>query len=86
MSDTNDTPAQADTHSYRDAITELESILGALEGDDLDVDALAHKVARAAELIELCRGRIETARTEVERVVVGLDGNGARDDAPGEPG
>jgi len=59
--------------SYSTAMSELESILEALEGDDLDVDDLADKVGRAAQLIDHCRSRIERARTEVERVVVDLD-------------
>ncbi len=62
----------SETPSYQQALAELESILTALEGDDLDVDTLAERVGRAAELIGLCRSRIERARTEVERVVVGL--------------
>ncbi len=58
--------------TYSDAMGELEAILAALESDGLDVDQLADRVGRAAELIELCRGKIERARTEVERVVVDL--------------
>lgn len=65
-----DTPDPAPT--YQEAMTELEAILAELEGDALDVDSLAARVGRAAELIEFCRGRIERARTEVERVVVTL--------------
>jgi len=61
--------------SYSTAMSELESILEDLEGDDLDVDDLADKVGRAAHLIDHCRSRIERARTEVERVVVDLDSN-----------
>lgn len=59
--------------SYSTAMSELDSILEALEGDDLDVDDLADKVGRAAHLIDHCRNRIERAKTEVERVVVDLD-------------
>ena len=73
-----DTP-DPKTLSYQAAMTELESILESLEGDGLDVDALAERVARAAELIEHCRSRIEAARTEVERVVVDLDPAGPSD-------
>jgi len=61
--------------SYSAAMSELESILAALEGDELDVDGLADRVGRAALLIDHCRSRIERARTEVERVVVDLDNN-----------
>ena len=41
--------------SYSTAMSELDSILEALEGDDLDVDDLADKVGRAAHLIDHCR-------------------------------
>ncbi|MBW8827007.1 MAG: exodeoxyribonuclease VII small subunit [Acidobacteria bacterium] len=58
--------------TYGEAVTELEAILAGLEGDDLDVDALAARVGRAAELIKLCRDRIAATRLEVERVVIDL--------------
>ena len=54
---------------YQDALTELETILAELEDDSIDVDVLAERMARAAELIRICRARIDTARMEVERVV-----------------
>lgn len=59
---------------YAEALEELETILAALERDDVDVDVLAERVRRAAELISVCRDRIGRARVEVERVVVDLDG------------
>jgi exodeoxyribonuclease VII small subunit len=58
--------------SYAAMLEELESILAELEGDDVDVDLLATRVARAAELVEACRERIDRARMEVERVVATL--------------
>jgi exodeoxyribonuclease VII small subunit len=58
---------------YAAALRELEAILAELEDDHVDVDLLATKVKRAAELIALCRGRIEAARMEVDRVVAGLE-------------
>ena len=59
--------------TYGEALAELEAILAKLEADDLDVDALAERVARAAELIKLCRDRIGATRLEVERVVTDLE-------------
>jgi exodeoxyribonuclease VII small subunit len=59
--------------SYGDAITEIETILAGIESSDIDIDQLGAKVARAAELIELCRGRIQKAEAEVERIVEGMD-------------
>jgi exodeoxyribonuclease VII small subunit len=58
---------------YAEAMRELDGILAELESDDVDVDHLAERVARAAELIELCRGRIEGARLDVDRIVTTLD-------------
>ncbi|MEY2423440.1 MAG: exodeoxyribonuclease small subunit [Acidimicrobiaceae bacterium] len=58
---------------YAAAMDELEAILADLERDDVDIDHLAERVARAAALIELCRGRIESARIDVTRIVEGLE-------------
>jgi exodeoxyribonuclease VII small subunit len=66
-------PSTPDGVAYTDAVAELEEILAELEGDDPDVDVLTVRVRRAAELIRLCRSRINVARDEVERVVASLD-------------
>jgi exodeoxyribonuclease VII small subunit len=63
----------SDDVSYADAITQLEAIVASLERDELDVDVLAARVGRAAELIKLCRDRIGGARMEVERLVADLE-------------
>ncbi len=44
-----------DDIGYADALDELDTILRELEGSDVDVDRLAERVARAADLIALCR-------------------------------
>ena len=59
---------------YADAIAELNEILADLEDDDLDIDVLGDRVARAATLIALCRDRIDVARLRVTEVVATLDG------------
>jgi exodeoxyribonuclease VII small subunit len=71
----------ADKPGYAEALTELDSILRELEGSDVDVDRLADRVARAAELISLCRDRISTARIRIDAVIADLDGNDAADAA-----
>ena len=63
----------ADEIRWADAIGELEQILTKLDDDALDVDVLAAQVARAAELIGLCRDRIARTKLEVERIVGDLD-------------
>lgn len=69
---TNDAPADEQI-GYNDALTELDEILSELEGDTVDVDHLGTRVKRAAQLIALCRGRISSARLEIETVVADLD-------------
>ncbi len=58
---------------YADAQRELDAILTELERSDVDVDVLAERVRRAAELIRLCRERIGAARVHIEQVVADLD-------------
>lgn len=64
---------QLDALGYADALAELESILAELERGEADIDHLAERVARAAELLELCRGRLAGAQVEVTRILAGID-------------
>jgi exodeoxyribonuclease VII small subunit len=69
--------ADADTPDreigYGEALAELEQILDDIEDDTVDVDVLATKVRRAAELLRVCRDRISAARIEVTQIVADLD-------------
>ena len=58
---------------YAEALAELETILAGLEREAVDVDHLAERVQRAAALIRLCRGRITSARLEIDTVVADLE-------------
>jgi exodeoxyribonuclease VII small subunit len=69
----------SDETSYREALSEIETILADLERDAVDVDELALKVARAADLIRVCRSRIADARMQVEEIVADLDDEPAAD-------
>lgn len=62
-----------DSTGYADAVAELDRILAELDGDDVDIDTLADRVERAAELIALCRTRLDQARLRVSEIVAGLD-------------
>ena len=42
-------------------------------GRRVDVDVLAAKVKRGAELLRICRGRISAARVEVTQIVAELE-------------
>ena len=65
--------ADADGPGYAEALEELEAILAELEREEVDVDVLATKVRRAAELIRLCRARITDARMQVDQIVAEFD-------------
>ncbi len=70
---TEGTDEQALADSYAAAMAELQSILTALEAPDVDVDALAEHVERAAELLRFCRERLVAAETQVSEIVAGLE-------------
>lgn len=66
-------PNSSDALDYASALAELDGILAELEDEALDVDILADRVERASVLIRFCRGRITSARTQVEQIVADLD-------------
>jgi exodeoxyribonuclease VII small subunit len=65
---------------YAAALAELDGILRELEGSDVDVDHLAERVARASELIQLCRAKISAAQMRIEQVTADLDAVAASTD------
>ena len=62
-----------DPIGYAEALTELKSILAEIEDDAVDVDVLAARVKRGAELLRICRSRITAARVEVTQIVAELE-------------
>jgi exodeoxyribonuclease VII small subunit len=55
--------------TYKEAITEIEEILGLMESEELDVDDLSGKVKRVSELIRMCRNKLLQTEAEVEKVL-----------------
>ncbi|WP_375416709.1 exodeoxyribonuclease VII small subunit [uncultured Hymenobacter sp.] len=68
--------------TYREATDELETILRALETDQIDVDDLTARVERSAELIRLCRHKLRHAEASLDKVFDTLDDEDAADDEP----
>jgi exodeoxyribonuclease VII small subunit len=66
--------------SFRQAMTELEGILGRIEGEEIDIDQLAEELRRAAQLLDLCRGKIRKAEVEVTQIVQSLEESGRDED------
>jgi len=61
--------AAADGPGFAEAMAELEAILGRIETEETDIDALATELRRAAQLLELCRAKIRKAEVEVTQIV-----------------
>ena len=75
---TQQTPG-AEAPSFRESIDELESILERIEGEEIDIDRLAEELRRAAQLLEICRGKIRKAEVEVTQIVQNLEEPGAEE-------
>ena len=59
--------------SFREAMDELEGILERIEGEEIDIDQLATELRRAAQLLDVCRGKIRKAEVEVTQIVQSLE-------------
>lgn len=58
---------------FGEALEELEAILRRVEEEEIDIDSLADELKRAAELLEVCRGKIKKAEVEVTQIVQSLE-------------
>ncbi|HEY2737985.1 MAG TPA: exodeoxyribonuclease VII small subunit [Thermoanaerobaculia bacterium] len=67
--------------SFREAMDELEGILERIEGEEIDIDRLAEELRRAAQLLDLCRGKIRKAEVEVTQIVQSLEQNADETDS-----
>jgi exodeoxyribonuclease VII small subunit len=73
--------AAAPVPSFREAMEELEGILERIEGEEVDIDRLAEELRRAAQLLDICRGKIRKAEVEVTQIVQSLEDD--EGEAPG---
>lgn len=53
---------------YKDAMKELEEILADINQNQSDIDQLATKVARASELIKLCKTKLKTTEEQIQTI------------------
>lgn len=70
---TNESGTDDSDIGYADAMAELDSILGELNDDNIDIDVLSERVERAAHLISVCRNRIGSAQARVAEIVETLE-------------
>lgn len=68
-----ETSESAEDLKFGDAMDELEAILRRVESEEIDIDSLAEELRRAAQLLEVCRGKIRRAEVEVTQIVQQLE-------------
>lgn len=64
---------------FGEALEELEAILRRVESEEIDIDSLAEELRRAAQLLEVCRGKIQRAEVEVTQIVQQLEDEEEKD-------
>jgi exodeoxyribonuclease VII small subunit len=70
---------------YKEAMTQLQTIVRKVETAEVDVDELANAVRDANKLIALCREKLRNAETEVEKALDDLRASDAESEAADIP-
>ena len=65
---------ESSEQTYNKAIKELEHILSQLRSDNCDVDTLAERTRRAAQLLKECRQRLTATEEELAAVLASIEG------------
>ena len=70
-----DQPVEGESEElkYGEALAELNAILEAIEEDRFDLDELGDQVGRAAELIRMCRHKIDATELQIQSIIDELD-------------
>lgn len=55
--------------TYTQALAELESILASMRSEVCDIDTLAARTSRAAELLEICRKKLTATEEELSQIL-----------------
>ena len=59
--------------NYKDAMAEIEEIVGKLEENKLDVDELSEKVKRVSQLIAFCKAKLHDTEEEVDNILKSIE-------------
>lgn len=58
----------AKKQTYDSALTELQSIIAEIEGEEISVDELSKKVKKAAELLKFCQQKLRQTESDVNEI------------------
>lgn len=61
--------------TFDELMTDLNGIILELEDQNITLDDAIQKGEKALELVNLCRGRLETAKQKIEKLVQKADGS-----------
>ena len=71
--------------NYEEAFAELQAIVEEMESGTIGVDVLANKVKRAAELMRICKTKLQQTEVEVQQLLDDLAQFDQATKAPNQP-
>ncbi len=71
--------------NYEEAFAELQAIVAEMESGTIGVDVLANKVKRAAELMRICKTKLQQTEVEVQQLLDDLAQFDQATKAPNQP-
>ena len=60
------TPCEKKKMTYENALKDLQTIVAAIENEEVSIDELTVKVKRAGELIQYCKEKLRQVEKEIE--------------------
>lgn len=55
--------------NYEQAVEQLETIVGKMEGGELDIDSLSEQLKTAKELIRKCKDKLQKTDAEIRKLL-----------------
>ncbi|MGL4994404.1 MAG: exodeoxyribonuclease VII small subunit [Bacteroidales bacterium] len=59
--------------AYSDALKELEDIVKSIQENQLEIDQLKSAVARAGELIKICKAMLNETDLEIQSILANIE-------------
>ncbi len=59
----------AKEQSYEASIAEIEKIIKEIEQGEISIDTLSQRVKKAMELIDVCKTKLQTTETELQKLL-----------------
>jgi exodeoxyribonuclease VII small subunit len=63
--------------NYTDTFEELKKIVAEIDHKDISVDDLSEKVKRAAQLIKICKSKLDSTEEDINQILKELDDSAA---------